>query len=129
MRPVITYLKQAIPTAVNMPPYHLHQHINTDTFELQSSPAYINSHNHSSSACIDAYAKRFEILQVIASFRKRIPHHEREGTDNEFKFQNADDVKAMFESRIPEMVDKNRRPQKDDDEEHSFYKWMSVFPH
>ena len=86
-------------------------------------------HNHSSGACIDAYVKRFEISQVIGSFRKLIPHHEREGTDDEFKFQNADDVKAMFESQIPEMVDKNRRPQKDDDEEYSFYKWMSEFPH
>ena len=86
-------------------------------------------HNHSSGACIDAYVKRFEISQVIGSFRKLIPHHEREGTDDEFKFQNADDVKAMFESQIPEMVDKNRRPQKDDDEEYSFYKWMSEFLH
>ena len=79
---------------------------------------------------MDAYTKHFEISQVISSFRKLIPHHEREGTDNEFKFQNADDVKAIFKSRIPaEMLDKNRRPQKDDDEEYSFYKWMSEFPH
>ena len=129
VRPVITYLAQAIPPAVNMPPYHLHPHINAVNLEPQMLPEYINSHNHSSGACMDAYAKRFEISQVVSSFRKLIPHHGREGTDNEFKFQNADDVKAMFESRIPEMLDKNRTPQDDDDDKFSYYKWMSEFPH
>ena len=75
---------------------------------------------------MDAYAQRFEISQVVSSFRKLIPHQRREGTEKEFKFQQEDDVRAMYNSRIPDMLDKNRKP---DEKKYSFYKWMGEFPH
>ena len=86
VRPVITYLAQAIPPAVDMPPYHLHPHINAVNLKPPMLPGYINSHNHSSGVCMDAYTDRFEISQVVSSFRKLIPHQGRQGTDDEFKF-------------------------------------------
>ena len=126
VRPTITYLDQTVPPAVDMPPYHLYPHVTIDTFEPAMLPSYINSHNHSSGACMDAYAERFEISQVVSSFRKIIPHQGREGTDKEFKFQQEDDVRAMYHSRIPDMLDKNRGPH---GAKYSFYKWMAEFPH
>ena len=66
-RPAITYLDQAIPPAVDMPPYHLHPCVTAANFEPPMLPEYINTHNHSSGACMNAYAYRFEISQVAAS--------------------------------------------------------------
>ena len=83
IRPVITYINQAIPPAIGMPPYHLYPQINASTFEPASLPGYINTYNHSSGACMEAYAERFELSQVISSFRRLIPHANRE---KEFKF-------------------------------------------
>ena len=90
-------------------------------------PEYINSHNHSSSACMDVYAHRFEISQVASSLRKLIPHQRREGTTGEFKFQDENDVRAMFRTRIPSMLDDNREHW--NGEEFSCYKWLGEFPH
>ena len=126
-RPAITYLDQAIPPAVGMPPYHLHPFVTAGNLEPSMLPDYINCHNHSSGACMNAYAHRFEISQVASSLRKLMPHQDREGTEGEFKFQNEKDVSAMFNSRIPSMLDKNRDPQ--NGEEYSYYKWLGEFPH
>ena len=123
IRPVITYINQAIPPAIGMPPYHLYPHINASTFEPASLPGYINTYNHSSGACMEAYAERFELSQVISSFRRLIPHANRE---KEFKFQQEDDAKALFESGYPAMLDGNRKKEGD---EFSFYKRMGEFPH
>ena len=76
---------------------------------------------------MDAYAKRLETSQVVSSFRKLIPHQGREGTEKEFKFQQEDDVRAMYNSRIPDMFNNNRDQQ--DGAKYSFYKWMAEFPH
>ena len=73
-RPAITYLDQAIPPAVGMPPYHLHPFVTAGNFEPSMLPDYINCHNHSSGACMNAYAHRFEISQVASSLRKLMPH-------------------------------------------------------
>ena len=129
MRPTITYLDQTVPPAVDMmPPYHLHPHDNVDMFEPSPMlPSYINSHNHSSGVCLDAYAQRFEISQVVSPFRKIILHQRRESTEHEFKFQHEDDVRAMYNSCFPDMLDKNRRLQNGN--QYSFYKWIAEFPH
>ena len=121
------YLDQAIPPAVGMPPYHLHACVNAGNFEPSMLLDYINCHNHSSGACMNMYAHHFEISQIASSLRKLIPHQGREGTDGEFKFQNENDVGAMFNSQIPSMLNKNQRPQ--NGEEYSYYKWIGEFSH
>ena len=76
--------------------------------------------------------QREGVSSAMAMFTSRfgfkvIPHQGREGTEGEFKFQNENNVRAMFNSRIPSMLDKNRRPQ--NGEEYSYYKWIGEFPH
>ena len=127
VRPTITYLDQTVPPAVDIPPYHLYPHVNIETFEPAMLPSYVNSYNHSSGACMDAYADRFKISQVVSSFRKIIPHQGREGTEKEFKFQQEEDVRAMYNLWIPGMLNKNRDLQHGTT--YSFYKWIAEFPH
>ncbi len=122
-RPNITYLDQEIPPAIGMPAYHLYPNINAYTFEPPSLPPYINFFNHSSGACMDAYAKRFELSQIISSFRRLVPHEKRE---KEFKFQQEDDVNAFIQSRYSKLLDRNRRKNGN---RFSFYKLMGEFPH
>ena len=96
IRPVIAYVNQEILPAIGMPPYHLYPQINASTFEPASLPGYINTYNHSSGACMEAYAERFELSQVISPFQRLIPHANRE---NEFKFQQEDVAKAISDAR------------------------------
>ena len=72
---------------------------------------------------MEAYAERFELSQVISSFRRLVPHANRE---NDFKIQEEDDAKALFDSGYPAMLDGNRKKR---GEEFSFYKSMGKFPH
>ena len=72
---------------------------------------------------MEAYAEWFELSQVISSFQRLILHANRE---NEFKFKQEDDAKALFDSGYPAMLDGNRNQR---GEEFSFYKSMGKFPH
>ena len=122
----ITYLRQAIPPPNGMPLYHMSGNIiTTSNFEPPAFPKYVSVHDEPGS-CVEAYVRRFQISQVVHSFRKYIPHHSREDSPKGFEYQYEDATAKMFQSGIPKLLDPNRMPC--GDESMSFYKYMHEFP-
>ena len=121
----ITYMDQPIPPAMGMPLYHLCGPITVSNFEQKPMPSYVSFSDYTG-ACVKSYVQRFKLSQAISSFRKLIPHHTREGTENAFKFQYEDKVATMKRLNIPSLLDPNRRPL--NGESLSYYKSMHEFP-
>lgn len=90
-------------------------------------PSYINFHNHAGD-CVDAYARRFKISQVAASFQRIVPRSSTDDDNNSFCFQNDNDVRAMFNSGLPRRILEHNCYAWNHGEQ-SYYKWpLLEFP-
>jgi len=125
-RPAITYVDQILPCPIGMPLYNLTTNITAANFEPQSFPTYVTVHTNDGEN-IRSYMKHFEISQIAASFRKLIPHNSRDSSSNGFNYQLDQDVKKMYHTRLPMILDANCKTTGTDP--YSYYKMIKEFPY